>query len=199
MIENFIESLPYVGVVAVLLASGFGLPIPEDVPLLLGGYLCGIGKADITLMVPICFVAVVGADFIVFLLGRKYGHHVPRMPILRRYLTESRLARAEQAFHAHGGKALFMARFMPGLRAPMYFSAGVFKIPAWKMLTFDGTAAILSVPLWVLLAWWFAQDIEKVRVWSTGAQAVLLALVLVAGGAYLAMKWGRQRRVASAG
>src|SRR5690606_33249443 len=104
---------PYVVIWGVLLLSGFGLPIPEDLPLILAGYLCGIepAYADPWIMFPGCYLAIIGADLVVFVLGRRYGHHVPRLPLLRRFLTESRLAKTEAKLHQHGGKFIFMARF----------------------------------------------------------------------------------------
>lgn len=199
MLEQLIEHLPYLGVVLILLAGGFGLPIPEDIPLLLGGYYCGIGKAELSIMLPVAFVAVLGADMVVYALGLRYGHHVPKLPMFGKYLTRERMAKTGNAFHTHCGKTLFMGRFMPGLRVTVYFSAGVFKIAWWKVLLFDGLAAVLSVPVWILLAWHFAHDLDRVKQWSAGAQATLIALAVVAGGGILAWKWARQRRLASAG
>ena len=201
LIQQFIENLPYLGVVLILAISGFGAPIPEDLPLLLGGYLCGIGKADIRIMLPVTFIAVLGADLMVYYMGRRYGHHVPRLPLLKKYLSESRLNKAELSFHRHGGKTLFIARFMPGMRAPIYFSAGAFKIPFWKMLAFDGLAAVLSVPLWVLAAWYFARtvDWETIQETSFTVQLVIVTGLVACIAAVVCWKLLRQRKLASAG
>ncbi len=112
--------MPYVVVLGLILLSGLGLPIPEDIPLILAGYLCypGHGYADPWVLFPLTFLAVVGADVMVFVLGRRYGHHVPKLPLMRRFLTEKRLARTERLLHTHGGKFLFVARFMPGPCCP---------------------------------------------------------------------------------
>jgi len=201
IIEQFIVHLPYLGVVLVLTAGGFGMPIPEDLPLLIGGYLCGVGQAQVTIMLPVSLAAVVGADFMVYLLGRRYGHHVPKLPLLRRYLSEQRLVKAEISFHKHGGKTLFFARFMPGLRTPIYFSAGAFKLPAWKMLMFDGLAALVSVPAWVLLAWYLAKtvDIQTLRDWSFATQVTLIVMAVAAAVGVVGWKVIRSRRLASTG
>lgn len=201
LIEQLIDQLPYLGVVFVLLLGGFGAPIPEDLPLLLGGYLCGKGQADVTIMLPVTLVAVLGADLMVYFLGRRYGHHVPKLPLLRRYLSEERLTRAELSFHKHGGKTLFLARFMPGLRTPIYFSAGAFKLPVWKMVLFDGSAALISVPVWVLLAWYLGKTVglETLRGWSIATQVTLIGFVIVCGLGIVGWKLVRQRRLASTG
>jgi membrane protein DedA with SNARE-associated domain len=186
----------YVSVCGVLIVSGLGLPIPEDIPLLVGGMLCGRGYANIFVMLPLTFFAVIISDLMVFTIGRVYGHHVPRLPIVRRYLTPARLARAEQAFHHHGGKTLFIARFLPGARSAIFFTAGTFKIPAWKMLAFDGSAALLSVPTLVLVGYFGAAYFEQVVEFVERTQIGLgiLAALVVVGFVFWRMR--RRRLVA---
>lgn len=161
--EDFLTHFGYWGIFLVLAASGAGLPFPEDIPLLFGGYLCATGLASLEVMIPFTFVTVLGADTLLFLIGRKYGRHVTKMPLFRRFLTPQRLASAEMAFHTHGGKTLFTSRFVPGVRAAVFFTAGVFKIPTWKFLLFDGAAALLSVPLLVMIGYWGASHLDKVK------------------------------------
>lgn len=181
-------------VLGVLLLSGLGLPVPEDIPLLTAGYLCHLQIVDIWLMIPLTFAAVLGADCTIYYLGRRYGHHVPRLPLLRKYLTEPRLARAELAFHKHGGKTLFIGRFLPGLRAPVFLTAGVFKIPFWKMLAFDGSAALISVPAWVLVAYIFGERIEELGAWAAQAKIVIAAVALLLAAGFIIWKLVRRRR-----
>lgn len=192
--HQFLTHFSYVGVVLVLLASGFGLPLPEDIPLLTAGYLCYLGKARLEFMIPLAFLAVVGADCIVYVLGRKYGHHVPKMPVLRRYLTEKRLAGAERAFHNHGGKTLFVARFLPGLRTACFFTAGIFKIPFWKFLVFDGAAALLSVPLLIWLGYWGGAKFEEVKEMAEDGQIAVVVVLVVLIAAAVGYKLWRARR-----
>lgn len=176
--------MPYVLVLGLLLLSGFGLPIPEDIPLILAGYLCypwhdGQGYADPWVLFPLTFLAVIGADLMVFWLGRRYGHHVPKLPLMGRFLTEKRLAKTEALLHRHGGKFIFAARFLPGLRAPAIFTAGNFKIPYWKFLAYDGGAALLSVPLILGLAYYFAEHLEQVRVWVANGERGVIGVILL--------------------
>lgn len=181
--EQFLTHFGYWGIFLVLMASGLGLPFPEDIPLLFGGYLCAQGYASLEIMIPFTFLTVVGADSMLYLLGRRYGRHVPNLPLFRRFLTPERLANAEMAFHKHGGKTLFTSRFLPGIRAGVFFTAGVFKIPVWKFLLFDGAAALLSVPLLVLLGYWFSSHLDKVKDAAFATQMSVGALVacIVAG------------------
>lgn len=170
----------YVIVALLLLSSGFGAPIPEDVPLLIGGWLCRQDHAELFIMIAVSWMFVLAGDCVLYFLGRRYGHHVPRLPGLRRVLTEERIAWAEGFFHRHGGKTLFVMRFMPAVRAAIWFSAGGLKIPFWKFITYDGTAALIFVPSYLLLGWFFSEQWERIsRVTRIGQ----LAFLMIMGGA----------------
>lgn len=199
LITSFATHFTYLGVVMLLVGGGFGLPIPEDLPLLLGGYLCSEfaptgAQASLWYMIPVALATVIGTDYFVFYMGRKLGPRITSLPILGRHLTEERLAKARGFLADHGGKSLFIARFMPGLRSVAFASAGALHVPGWKMLVFDGSAALISVPTLVLLGWYFADVLERVRIWISQAQvaaiAALVAIVLVV----VALKLLRRRR-----
>jgi len=196
-LAQFAENAPYIGIFGVLLLSGFGLPIPEDIPLILAGYLSAMGYADPWIMFPGCFIAIVGSDAIVFFLGRKYGHHVPRLPLLRRYLTEARLAKTERLLHENGGKFMFAARFLPGLRTPAIFTAGTFKVPYWKFLLYDGGAAALSVPTIMFLAYYFANEIQRVKKWVLEGQITAIAVIVALGLLIFFIKTRVKKRMAA--
>ncbi len=192
--EELIQHLPYLGLFTILFISGFGVPIPEDIPLVLGGYYCAKGDARIEIMLPVGLISIIGADFLVYLMGRRFGHIVPNLPVIGRYFNEARLARAAEAFHQHGAKIIFFARFLPGLRTPIYFTAGSFKLPAWKMLSMDGAAALLSVPLLMLLPYYYADHIDKVWVWIHQGQMTVLATVVILITGFVGIKYFRYRR-----
>ncbi len=196
--QQFMEHAPYIGVFIVLMLTGMGLPLPEDIPLLISGYLCHAGVAHLWLMIPLALVAVVGSDSGLFWMGRRWGHHVTRVPMLKYVLSESSLQRAERAFHRHGGKTLFVMRFVPGVRAAAFFTAGAFKLPFWKLLVFDGLAALISVPAWILLGWYLGEDIDKARAWGRDATGVALGLIILAIAAYAAFHYWRKRRATPA-
>jgi len=196
--ESLIEHLPYLGVIFILFVAGFGVPIPEDVPLIIGGVMCGLGHANILIMLPITFAAVLGADITMFTIGRWHGDQLRRLPILRRYLSDERLARVSDAFHAHVGKTLFTARFLPGLRTPLFFTAGSVGISYWKLMFFDGLAAVISVPALVLAGYFGAAHKDRVLELARHAQLLIVVLVVAAVIAYVVVRRVRRRRRASA-
>lgn len=196
-LEQIAPNAPYLIIIGVLLVSGFGLPVPEDIPLIVGGYLSAMGYANPWIMFVLSFFAIIGADAIVFWLGRRYGHHVPRIPLLRRFLTAPRLRKAEIMLNRHGGKFIFAARFLPGLRTPAMFSAGTFKVPYWKFLFWDGTAAGISAPIIFWLAYAFADKINAVKEWIASGQIIALVTVALAIGVFVLVKVMLKRKVAA--
>ena len=182
-IRDFVLAFPVVeiGITAVLLISGLGVPIPEDIPLLLAGFLCsehGGRLSHLSAMIPLTYCAVFGADLMVYGLGRRYGSHVIDFPVLRRIIVPERLAKAEQAVHQHGGKMLAVARFLPGLRSAVFITAGTFRVPLWKMVVFDGAAALASVPLWVLVGYHFGENIPQILRYANAVKGYLFVLVV---------------------
>lgn len=191
--QAFLAHWSYLGVFLILTISGFGVPIPEDVPLIWGGYMCGSGQANIWIMLPVGVFSLVLADFIVYMLGRRYGEPIRKLPVFRRYLSDKKMTRAKQFFDNHGGKVIFVARFMPGLRTPVYFTAGKFKIPAWKMLVMDGLAALLSAPALMLAGYFFWNHLAKVWKWAKQGQLGVIGVVLAVTAIYIGIKYWRHK------
>jgi membrane protein DedA with SNARE-associated domain len=92
---------------------------------------------------------------------------------------------------------VMIARFLPGLRAPTYFTVGHARLPFWEFLLFDGVAALVSAPLWVCLGFYFGANIEDAAHVAKRFSHVILGAVLVVVAA-IAFRWWRKRRAAAA-
>jgi len=172
---------PYLGVLFTLVACSLGLPLPEDVPLLTGGFLCYKGLASLYIMIPVAMVGVLGGDFLLFYLGRQFGHRIVEHRIIRRLVHPSRLVTAERLFAEHGIKIIFVGRFLPGLRPMIFVASGVLKIEFWKFALVNGLAACISVPTLVLLGNLFGYNIEWIQSEVRSAMHYLLLTVLIVG------------------
>jgi membrane protein DedA with SNARE-associated domain len=157
---SFVGKWSYVGLVAVLLAAGLGLPLPEDIPLLAAGWLVYKGDADLHLMIATALFGVLLGDSVLFTMGRLYGMRILEHRFLRRIAKPWLLARAQTLYDDHGAKILFAARFMPGFRAVVFLNAGIFRVPYWKFIAFDGGAALISVPVWIWAGAKFSQHLH---------------------------------------
>lgn len=160
---DFFSNYGYFAVFIVLLVCGFGVPIPEDVTLVAGGVICALFQEDlnivIMLLVSLCGVLV--GDGAMFMLGRILGPRVQHFPILKWIFTKNIYEKMQDKIHKYGNWILFVARFLPGLRAAIYITSGISrKVPYWKFFLMDGTAALISVPIWVYAGYYLANDLD---------------------------------------
>ena len=153
---------PYLLVFTVLLLCGFGMPLPEDISLFAGGMLAYYGRADIYLMTVVAFFGIMIGDTIIFFFGKRVGPALLERRLFRKILHAERLAFVKEHFHAHGNKVIFGARFMPGLRTPVFFTAGTLHLPAGVFLFYDGLAALISVPAITFAVFYFGGHVEQV-------------------------------------
>ena len=186
----------YWAVFVMLLICGFGVPVPEDVTLVTGGVIAGLGHADVHTMFAVGMAGVLIGDGTMFILGRVYGQRIIRLPLFHSVLTPERFEKAQSAFHKYGKWVMFVARFLPGLRTPVFFSAGMsHRVPFLTWLVMDGFAALISVPIWVYLGYFGAQNWD----WMFGVlrqfQHAIFAL-LILGAGVIGWRWWRKHQQA---
>jgi membrane protein DedA with SNARE-associated domain len=192
---------------AVLLACGFGLPIPEDITLLLMGYMTyhpmpdggARPHAHVAVAVVVGLLGVMIGDGCMFTLGRRYGDRlIDRWPF-RMILGDGRLPKATEFLQRNGAKVLFSARFTPGLRSVVFFTSGTLGIPLGRFLLYDGLAALLSVPALVVSAWYWGAQFDEVVARARQAENGLLIVIVVVALALVARALLKRREAARAG
>ncbi len=190
---DFFTGYGYFAVFFVLLFCGFGIPIPEDVTLVAGGIISGLGYANEHTMFVVGMAGVLAGDSIMFMIGRLYGPKVRRIRLVRRILTPARFRAVQEKFARYGNWVLFVARFLPGLRTPIFLTAGMSRrISFWRFLVLDGFAALISVPLWVYLGYFGAYNREwLLTMVHRGQNGVLTIIGILALG--LGILWWRRR------
>jgi len=147
MIEQIIEHFTYVGIFLVLFGAGLGVPIPEELPIAAAAALASQGIVKWWIALPVCFVAVVAGDIVLYWIGHHWGERILEWRLVRRILPKSREAGLLESYRRHGVKIVFTARHIMGLRAAAFLTAGIAKVPFWKFVAVDGGAALIGVPI----------------------------------------------------
>ena len=184
----------------ILLLCGLGLPLPEDIVLLVSGVLAAMEGRPWQTVTFVMYAAVLMGDSLIFLGGRRYGARLLRSRWLRAAFSEAKQAKVQEFTARHGAKSLFFARFLPGLRAVVFFSAGSLQVSFLKFLVLDGLAALISVPVFVWLGHFlwlrFGDDIDRfdAAVDRVHDGSVWLGLVLLLVIGVQAVRWYRRRR-----
>ncbi len=184
LVSSYIEHFTYVGLFVVLLLCGLGLPLPEDVALLAGGYLVhrGVTRYPLTLLVSL--VGVVAGDNSLFFLGRRFGTGLVRYFGIKRPDTQLQLERIRGFMDRHGHRAIFYARFLAGLRALIYLTAGSFGVSPGRFLIYDFLGAVISVPVVVSLGYLFGGQLEAVIRYVGGIERAVWIVVLLSLAIY---------------
>lgn len=182
------------GLIAMLLLGGLGAPFPEELVLAGGGLAAHPDLTAFAVVLAAGWVGVVGADLILYALGRFVGHGVRRHPLFARHLSEERLARFEAYLTRRGPKIILLLRFMTGLRAPAYFSAGAMRFPAAKFVLYDGLAALISVPLYAGLGFTLGKNMEALQRGFREAGVYVGIAAVAAVLAYAAYRWWKGAR-----
>ena len=76
ILEALFTQYGYAAVFVVLVACGFGIPIPEDITLIAGGVISGLGHSNAHIMVVVGMIGVLTGDGMMFLLGHFYGDRI---------------------------------------------------------------------------------------------------------------------------
>ena len=141
LIDLFTEH-DYIAVFLVLLICGMGVPIPEDITLVAGGVISGLGYSNVHVMFAVGMAGVLIGDLTMFMIGRQFGERALRWRWVALMLTPERRALVQQKFDRYGIRLLFIARFLPGLRSPIFIVAGWSRrVSPLKFLLLDGAAA----------------------------------------------------------
>jgi membrane protein DedA with SNARE-associated domain len=137
-----------------------GLPVPEEITLLTGGFLVNLGFIRFYPTLAAVFVGVLTGDMAMYSIGRRWGHGILTHRNLRRIFSEERLERVRQFFRDHGSKTIFIARFISGFRMAAFLAAGTMRVKPSKFLFLDFLAALIAVPLLLYLGYYFGENIE---------------------------------------
>src|SRR5882724_4242629 len=139
-----IEAGSYIVLFGLLFACGLGLPLPEDIPLLIAGAMVATGKMKLAIACVCAWCGIVGGDVVLYNLGKKFGLEARRIPGVGRHLNEKRIQQVHGMFERWGVWVVAVGRMFAGIRGAMVFVAGSTRFTFWKFLLADGIAALFS-------------------------------------------------------
>jgi membrane-associated protein len=110
--------------------ESMGIPSPGETALVAGAVLASQGKLNIVVVILIGIASAIIGDNIGYLLGRKLGREVLESKGLPLYERRILFVRAgDRFFEKHGGKAVFLARWVALVRVAAAWLAGINHMP----------------------------------------------------------------------
>lgn len=195
---TIIATWGYIGIIVILILTGCGLPIPEEVPIVAAGWLSAPqeGKLDPWIAVGSCFIGAILGDMVMYGIGRKFGRKLlQKRAFFASYLSPEREQHIEEMFQKHGLKVLFVSRFLVGIRSPIYVTAGILKVPFRRFVIADMFCAGVMISVFFSLAYFFSNSVLKYI--SDAERAVTVTVVLVGIGVLIGYRYYRKRHAAT--
>src|SRR5262245_6116 len=198
----------YLGIVAFLILTGCGLPLPEELAYIAAGIATAFHQLHWFLALPACLVGALLGDLVMYGMGRAFGRGLMRRRWLSRWLNENTEARAEEMIRRHGLKVFLLGRFLVGVRAPMYVAAGVLRMRLARFLLVDAICASIVISLVFGLSWLLGSHLQSmysspeelrhdIHRWIRDSQWAVTVIVLLAAigvGVYFLWVWkGRHK------
>lgn len=184
----------YSAIIGLLLICGLGVPLPEDITLIGAGMLASLGSISFPGAVIAGFVGVMAGDAFLYTVGRVYGRKAFTLPVIRTIMTPRRIGLAERKIIRNSHFICFIARFLPGLRSPVFLMSGIMGVRPIVFYGLDGLAALISVPFWVYVGYWLGENIDTAFKVAERIQFSIAAVVLVAIGIYMFQRRYRKGR-----
>jgi undecaprenyl-diphosphatase len=169
-----------VGVMAFFETGAFvGLIAPGETFLIFGGVVAGQGTISLVLLIAITWACAVLGDLASYMAGRKLGRaflvrHGPKVQI-----TEERIHQVEAFFERHGGKAIFLGRFVGLVRAVNPFLAGSSGMPLRRFLPYDVIGAGAWATMLLVLGYIFWQSFDQVLHYAEQGTLALGTVIVV--------------------
>lgn len=160
---EYFSEFGYLAPFTVLLLCGFGFPVPEEVTMLGSGFLLYQGRVEALPVMGVCFVATLMGDSVPYWLGRHWGQRALTYKIVRRVLHAERLRALEERFERNGVRAVFVCRFLPGLRLPAWFTAGTLGMSYPRFIATDAAGAAIMTPIFVFLGYASGEKIAELQ------------------------------------
>jgi membrane protein DedA with SNARE-associated domain len=179
----------YLAVFLGVMLESAGVPLPGETVLIAAGALVHRGVLDFG---DALFFGILGA-----VIGDQIGYWVGRLggrPFVLRwgryaFITQDRLGHAEDFFAQHGGRAVFLARFVTGLRVFGALVAGTSRMPWGKFALYNVFGGTVWATAAISLGYFLWASISLVEHWVGRASLLLLAAVALA----LLLRWAYRR------
>ena len=163
--------------------------LPGDSLLFAAGTFAALGSFNVWGLIGLLAVAAVGGDAVNYSIGHYLGERAYNI----KWIKKEYLEKTHAFFEKHGGKAIFLARFVPIIRTFAPFVAGIGKMSYAYFATYNIVGGITWVMLFTLLGYFFG-NIPFVK---KNFEFVIVAIILISV-VPMFVEWWKARRDAHA-
>jgi len=145
--------------------------LPGDSLLFAAGTFAALGSFNVWGLIGLLAIAAVGGDAVNYSIGHYLGDRAYNI----KWIKKEYLDKTHAFFEKHGGKAIFLARFVPIVRTFAPFVAGIGRMSYAYFATYNVVGGITWVVIFTLLGYFFG-NIPFVK---KNFELVIIVIILV--------------------
>jgi membrane protein DedA with SNARE-associated domain len=174
--------------------ESMGIPSPGETALLAAAVLASQGKLNIELVILIGVLSAIIGDNVGYFLGRRFGREVLVAPGPFHARRQMAIESGEKFFEKHGGKAVFLARWVALVRVAAAWLAGINHMP-FKVFFFWNALGGITWGITFGLVGYFVGERGAHLLSEIGIAGAIILVVMAVG----AVIWLRRRERQGAG
>jgi len=178
---------------ALLLGSGFGVALGEDIFIIPAGFLMQQGVMSVWGTIAAAYFGVVLADTLWVIIVRRFSGRILRFKFFRRMFHPRRILEIKYKFDRWGAWVIVASRFIPFSRTPVFTAAGLTKMSLWKFFFAEAISAIPVVGLQLGFGWLLGMGYERSDE-SKQIQDIIFFSLIGTVVLVLAWLWWRKRK-----
>ena len=191
-ISGLVATYGYVFVFVLVGLESLGIPLPGETALVSAAAYAALGHLSIALVIVAAAAGAVVGDNIGYWIGRKGGRALVLRYGKKLRLNERHLARAEEFFEKHGGKTVFIGRFIALLRSWAALLAGIGSMPYGEFTAYNASGGIVWATFFGSLGYFFGKSLPALERYIGQASVALVLLATLFVALLLASRWFRR-------
>ncbi len=188
-ITGWLTTWGYLGIFVCVFVGNLGIPVPEETVMLVAGFLAGRELLGLREVYLVAIASAVTGDCCGFLIGRTGGQRVITWLAANFDSIRYRYDQVQVFFRTHGSKAVFMARFIAGVRFMAGPMAGAAGMPFFRFLGWNVLGAIVWCSLIVTVGYLVGDELYRVAGMAHSASRWIALGVLVIAVALYFIFW----------
>jgi len=182
---------------ALIAVESMGVPLPGETALFTASILASNRELSIEAVIVVAAAAAILGDNVGYVIGRKAGRRLLEAPGPFERHRRAVISYGQPFFDRHGPKAVFLGRFVSGLRITAAWLAGVNRMRWRDFLFWNATGGVVWAAVIGILAYSFGHAAESAI--RTAGVVGLIAAAVVAVVAWVVVRRRHQRPVVDEG
>ena len=178
-IDQLLEYGPWV-VFCLLLLSGIGIPLGEDIIIIPAGMLAQHGGLPLVQTLIAAYIGVVCGDLLWFIVCSKLGTNISHTRWFKKIVHPKRMLQVKYQFDVRGIWVIVLARFIPASRTTTITVAGMMHMKFWKFALATALCCLVTAPMQLFAGWWIADSLQAKSTVELVVRLLGLVMVVVA-------------------